>query len=198
MLQIDVPGSIRLSRSSTRCFMLGEYKVGRCSRQCYKLARPLREGEWYYSVVLQGDEEYERRDYAAEAWEGPPEGAIGVWKNRVPTADQRKLVLAPNEVLIGLLRQMAEFPEQAKLRYLLGLMLLRRKIVQPTANVQPAAAESSPEADLLFVKVPADGSIIEIATCEIARSESDKLLEDLNELLYCEASEIEQDPDAAT
>jgi hypothetical protein len=169
--------------------MLGEYKVSRCTRQCYKLGRPLREGEWYYSVVLEADEECERRDYSAEAWEGPPEGAIGVWKNRVPTADQRKLVLAPNEVLIGLLRQMADFPEQAKLRYLLGLMLLRRKIVQP------APAESSAETDHIFVKVPADGSIIEIATCEIGRSESDKLLEQLNELLYCEASEIEQEPD---
>ena len=101
--------------------MLGEYKVSRCSRQCHQLGRPLREGEWYYSVVLESDEEYERRDYSAEAWQGPPEGAIGVWKNRMPTSDERKMVLAPSEVLIDLLRQMADFPEKAKTRYLLAL-----------------------------------------------------------------------------
>ncbi len=165
--------------------MLGEYKVSRCSRKCHKLGRPLREGERYYSVVLESGQEYERRDYAAEAWEGPPEGAIGVWKNRMPTADERKLVLAPSEVLIDLLRQMADVPEKAKTRYLLGLMLLRRKIVQ-RAVAEPDQAASQ----ALRVKVPADGSIIEIPTCDIGRSESDRLLEELNELLYCDAAEL--------
>ena len=171
--------------------MLGEYKVSRCSRQCHKLKRPLREGEWYYSVVLEADEEYERRDYSAEAWDGAPEGAVGFWKNQMPTADQRKLVLAPGEVLIGLLRQMADFPDKAKLRYLLSLMLLRKKIVQP-------AESETGDADSLAVKVPADGSIIEVPTCEIGRSESDKLLEELNDLLYCEASEIEEELETET
>jgi len=168
--------------------MLGEYKVSRCSRQCHKLGRPLREGEWYYSVVLEADEEYQRRDYSAEAWEGPPEGAIGFWKNRMPTSDERKMVLAPSEVLIDLLRQMADFPEKAKTRYLLALMLLRRKIVQ-----HAVADPDHDAAGQLCVKVPTDGSVIEIPTCDIGRSESDKLLEELNELLYCEATELEQD-----
>lgn len=165
--------------------MLGEYKVSRCSRQCHQLGRPLREGEWYYSVVLESDEEFERRDYSAEAWDGPPEGAIGFWKNRMPTADDRKLVLAPAEVLIDLLRQMADFPDKAKTRYLLALMLLRRKIVQLAADTQASS-------DILPVKIPSNGSVIEIPICEIGRSESEQLLEQLNELLYCDASELEQ------
>ena len=188
MLNVVFPFGFDI-RCSTRCFMLGEYKVGRCTRQCHQQKRPLREGEWYYSVVLEGDEEYERRDYSAEAWEGPPEGALGYWKNRMPTSDERKLVLAPSEVLIDLLRQMENFPEKAKTRYLLGLMLLRRKVVQ-LAAAETATADNS---DLLRVTVPVDGSVIEVPTCEISRSESDQLLEELNELLYCEASDIEDD-----
>lgn len=168
--------------------MLGEYKVSRCSRQCHQLKRPLREGEWYYSVVLEAGDEYERRDYSADAWDGPPEGAIGVWKNQMPTANERKLVLAPNEVLIDLLRQMADFPDKAKTRYLLALMMLRRKIV--THQAEGSGAEAGEQ---LVVKVPADGSLIEIPTCEIGRTESEQLLEELNELLYCDATELEQD-----
>ena len=61
--------------------MLGEYKVSRCSRQCHALQRPLREGEWYYSVVLESGDEYVRQDFSAESWQGPPEGTIGWWKN---------------------------------------------------------------------------------------------------------------------
>ena len=170
-------------------FMLGEYKVSRCTRKCYALDRPLGEGEWYYSVVLEDGEEFERRDYSAESWQGPPDGAIGWWKNRMPRADEKKLVLAPPEVLIDLVRQMEQFPERAKSRYLLALMLMRKKLLRPAES--SADADSMPE-NTLRVEVIADGSTIDVPVCEISRSESDQLSEQLNELLYCEA---EPDPD---
>ena len=166
------------------CFMLEGYKVNRCSRQCFALQRPLREGESYYSVVLPlaEHEEMERRDYSAEAWEGPPDGAIGWWKNRMPTSDEKKFVLAPKEVLIDLLRQMADFPQRAKSRYLLALMLMRKRIVRQAPAVDSAAAT-----DVLCVEVIDDGSQIDVSVCEITRSESEQLRKELNELLYCEA-----------
>ncbi len=169
--------------------MLGEYKVSRCTRQCHALNRPLREGEWYYSVVLESGDEYIRRDYSAESWQGPPEESIGWWKSRMPTSDEKKVVLAPPEVLIDLLRQMEQFPDKAKSRYLLALMLMRRKIVRPAA----ASDEIPVSKDVLRVEVVADGSSIDVPICEINRSESESLRDELNELLYCEA---EHEPDA--
>ncbi|NNE01123.1 MAG: hypothetical protein HKN47_27730 [Pirellulaceae bacterium] len=169
--------------------MLGEYKVGRCSRHCYKLERPLREGEFYYSVILESDEDYERRDYSSEAWDGPPEGAIGHWKCRMPKAEDKKLVLAPREVLVDLLRKMEHFPDKAKARYLLALTMMRKRVLRPA----PLDDDQRPGAEILQVQVIEDGSLIDIPTCEISRSESDQLLEELNELLYCDASEIESE-----
>lgn len=164
--------------------MLGDYKVNRCTRKCFALDRPLREGEAYYSVVIEDEknEDFERRDYSAEAWKEPPEGTIGWWKNRMPTADDKKMVLAPPEVLIDLLRQMEQFPERAKSRYLLALMLMRKKLVRPVDIEDDADAKTT-----LRVEVVADGHSIDIPICDIGRSESDKLRDELNELLYCEA-----------
>lgn len=168
--------------------MLGEYKVNRCTRQCHALGRPLREGEWYYSVVLESGDEYIRHDYSAESWQGPPEGSIGWWKSRMPRSDEKKMVLAPAEVLIDLLRQMEQFPSKAKSRYLLALMLMRRKIVRPVmANSLKPSDESSLGKDVLRVEVVVDGSTIDVPICEINRRESDSLRDELNELLYCEA-----------
>jgi len=170
--------------------MIDGFKVNRCTRQCHKLQRPLREGEWYYSVVLPGEDEMERRDYAAEAWEGPPEEAIGWWKNRIPPAGEKKLVLAPKEVLIDLLRQMSAFPEQAKSRYLLALMLLRKRLIRLATETESAVSvqpQPAAEPDVLRVEVIEDGSTIEVSVCSINRSESDHLREELNQLLYCEA-----------
>lgn len=182
--------------------MLGDFKVGRCSRQCYAEKRPLKEGEWYYSVVLAGDEEYERRDYSADAWEGPPEGTLGQWKCRMPIAGDKKMVLAPRSVLIDLLRQMEDIPEQAKTRYLLALILLRRRFVriiacpnQTAPEDQAAGSGNDAGADVkwMHLEVVDDGSTIDVAECDIARSEAESLSEALTELLYCEASEIEQE-----
>ncbi|MCS7468547.1 hypothetical protein NZK35_17985 [Stieleria sp. ICT_E10.1] len=180
--------------------MLGEIKVGRCSRQCYREKRPLKEGEWYYSVVLQNDDDdYERRDYSAEGWEGPPDGSLGHWKCRMPVAGEKKLVLAPRAVLIGLLRQMEDLPEQAKTRYLLALILLRRRFVRVTtgppltANDPGTPDSETPGPKIMHLEVVDDGSTIDVAECQIAKSEAESLSESLSELLYCEASEIQQE-----
>ena len=172
--------------------MLGDYKVSRCTRKCFANDRPLREGEWYYSVVIEDEsgEQLERRDYSADAWTEPPEGAIGWWKNRMPTADEKKLVLAPPEVLVDLLRQMDQFPDRAKSRYLLALMLMRKKIVRP-ANA--ADEDQKSKENILCLEVVANGEIIEIPVCEIGRSEADALRDELNELLYCEAEPDEHE-----
>ena len=182
--------------------MLGEYKVGRCSRQCYAEKRPLKEGEWYYSVVLAADDDYERRDYSADAWEGPPEGTLGHWKCRMPISGEKKLVLAPRAVLVDLLRQMEDMPEQAKTRFLLALILLRRRFVRlrkpPAQSETPDLETPDLEAEAATVKwmhleVVEDGSTIKVAECDIAKSETETLSDALTELLYCEASEIEQE-----
>lgn len=186
--------------------MLGEYKVGRCTRVCHAQSRPLREGEWYYSVVLEEGEEFVRRDYSAEAWTDPPEGAVGWWKNRMPTSDDKKMVLAPPEVLIDLLRQMESLPARAKSRYLLALMLMRRKIVRPApkddATKDDALKEDTPKDGnstqaVMRVEVVADGSVIEVPVCEINRNESETLRDELNELLYCEAEPTQDLEDQA-
>ncbi len=168
--------------------MLGEYKVSRCTRRCHSLDRPLREGEWYYSVVFEDGEDFIRRDYSAEAWTGLPEGGIGFWKNRIPTSSQRKLVPAPNAVLVDLLRQMESNPAQAKGRFLLALTLLRRKAVRAVA---PPPTAGKPSA-IMSIEVVVDNSRLDIAVCEIDAGERETLREQLQELLYCEA-----DPDLA-
>lgn len=175
--------------------MLGDFKVGRCSRKCFGEDRPLREGEAFYSVVIENSSGFERRDYSADAWAGPPEGAVGHWKNRMPEAGERKMVLAPREVLIDLLRQMESAEpgtSAAKLRYLLALLLLRRRMVRlATTGAAKIDVDDGDETSWMEIETPNDGSFIRIAECRISKSETESLTESLNELLYCEAGECE-------
>ena len=171
--------------------MLGDYKVSRCTRNCHAQRRPLRPGEWYYSVVIESGDDYVRRDYAAESWDEPPDGAIGWWKCRMPASDEKKMVLAPPEVLTDLLRQMEGSPEKAKSRYLLALMLMRKRIVRPIDS-DPEDVEHA-SSDVLGVEVIATGATIDVPICTISRTESETLRDELNALLYCEAEESDVD-----
>ena len=166
--------------------MLGEYKVGRCTRQCHALQRPLRSGEWYYSVVVEDGEDFKRREYSAEGWTEPPENAVGWWKSRMPVSDEKKMVLAPPEVLVDLLRQMDEVPGREKSRYLLALMLLRRRVLKAAQGVQD---QTNQGVESLRVEVATTAEVIEIPVPSITRGEAESLKDELNELLYCEAEE---------
>ncbi|MCM2371775.1 hypothetical protein [Aporhodopirellula aestuarii] len=148
--------------------MIGEYKIGRTTRRCSVSNRPLEPGEYYYSVVTEGDEEFHRVDIAADAWTGPPEGCIGHWKNRVPLPEEKKRGLAPPEVLIELLRSMADQPAQAKMRYLLALTLLRKRSLKPYESSSLIQSETNddavePDAAASEAIEPSDGDELETA-----------------------------------
>ncbi|WP_417732846.1 hypothetical protein [Rosistilla oblonga] len=163
--------------------MLSEYKVSRCSRRCSVLDRPLKPGETFYSVVFEDDEDFARKDISAEAWEGPPEEAIGWWQGKMPEAGAGRMKLAPNHVLLDLLKQMSEQPHREAVRYLLALMLMRKRVVRPLDHEEGAVE------GMLVVQVLADNSQIEVAECEIPREERDQIRDELTELLYCEVEE---------
>ncbi len=104
--------------------------------------------------MIESGDDFVRRDYSAEAWEGPPDASIGWWKSRMPAAGERKLVLAPKEVLIDLLVGMGEVPAKEKTRYLLALLLMRRRLVRPVGAssperpvVPPSGGEGAANAD---------------------------------------------------
>jgi hypothetical protein len=119
------------------------------------------------------------------------------------------LVLAPRGVLIDLLRQMESEPEQAKIRYLLALLLLRRRFVRLVDTEAASGGAVGAEAaggrisggeeagaavlPMMRLEVAEDGSTVDVLVCDISRSESETLSESLSELLYCEASEIDQE-----
>ena len=107
-----------------------DFEVQRCTRHCAASGRELEPGEEFYSVLVAEGAEVVRRDYAAGAWQGPPEKALGCWKSQMPRPDQKKLNWAPNDVMLDLFEQHADQPDQEDLRYVLALLLIRRRVVR--------------------------------------------------------------------
>lgn len=145
--------------------------------------RALKPGEVFYSVVYEDDEDFVRRDISAEAWTGPPEGAVGWWKGKMPEAGTGRMKLAPSHVLLELVKQMADQPEREAVCFLLALMLMRKRVLRPVESEHPG------QNDHMLFEVVADGTQIEVRQCEIPAQQRDQLRDDLTELLYCEVEE---------
>lgn len=110
--------------------MLLEFELKNCSRTCAATARPLNPGEVYFSVLVTAGNDFARQDFSVDAWQGPPENCIGWWRSRIPTKDDSQPRLAPIDVMLNLFEALEDRPTELAFRYLLGLLLLRRKVLR--------------------------------------------------------------------
>jgi len=107
-----------------------DYEVQRCTRHCAVTGRELQPGEMFYSTLVAEGAQVVRRDYAMDAWQGPPEGVLGWWKSQMPERQAKKLGWAPNDVMLELLESLESQPDKTDMRYVLALLLVRRRVVR--------------------------------------------------------------------
>jgi hypothetical protein len=107
-----------------------DYEIQKSTRHCTRTGRELKPGETFYSVLIADGSRVVRQDFAAEAWAGPPEGSLGSWKSQVPHLATNKVHWAPNDVMLELLEQWEHDPLKVESRYVLSLLMARRRILR--------------------------------------------------------------------
>ncbi len=111
-----------------------DFDVQRCSRHCAATERELSPGEAYYSALVEHGDAVERLDYSQQGWSGPPADTVAWWKSRIPERTSKKKRWAPNEVMLRFFeeldRKKDEPRSQDDMRYVLGLLLVRRRVLR--------------------------------------------------------------------
>jgi hypothetical protein len=105
-----------------------DYEIQNFTRKCATTGREFAPGEWYFSAVIAEGDDLKRFDFATDAWQGPPEGAVGWWKSQVPDKTSRRKHWAPNDVMLTFFDELAASPEKQDMRYVLTLLLVRRRV----------------------------------------------------------------------
>ena len=105
-----------------------DYEFQHGVRCCSATGRQFTPGETYYSVLVAEGVELKRYDYAADAWRGPPETAIGWWQSQVPDAGGSRKHWATNDVMLQFWDELAKEPDKGDMRYVLTLLLARRRV----------------------------------------------------------------------
>jgi hypothetical protein len=162
-----------------------DYELGRSTRKCAKTGRELAGGEMFYSVLIAQGSRVVRQDYAADAWEGAPTGVVGWWKSHIPAADSKikKPHWAPNEVMLQLFDELAEQPHQADMRYVLALLLLRRRVLR----LEDTEQDDSP-GEALLVYCPRRQTEYKVPVIMPDGGRTEEIQRDLARLLLSEAA----------
>lgn len=164
--------------------MLLDFEVRTCSRQCSESGKDLQPGDVYFSVLALQDTdtvheaETLRLDYAADAWQGPPEGNLGWWRSRVPIKNE-KPKLAPSEVMLNLFTALADKPTDRQFRYVLGLLLIRKRLLRREDSFRNEA-----EQEVLTLVASKRDDSYELIVDEPNQEQAKKIQQRMIDLLY--------------
>lgn len=111
-----------------------DYEIQRCTRHCSTSGRELLPGEAVYSALVAEGAELRRLDYAADAWQAPPENTIGWWKSEIPDPKNRRMHWAPNDVMLQFFDELGGQPDKRAMKYVLSLLLVRRRVMRLEEN----------------------------------------------------------------
>jgi hypothetical protein len=156
-----------------------ELEIKNCSRTCAATARPLNPGEFYFSVLVTEGQDFARQDYSVEAWQGPPEDCLGWWRSRIPTKDDAQPRLAPTDVMLNLFEALEDRPAELAFRYLLGLLLLRRKVLRRDDSRRDAEGR-----EVLTMHCQRRQKDYELVVAEPITEQAEKLQDQMLSLLY--------------
>jgi len=119
-----------------------DYQIQPNTRRCCVSGRELRPGERYHSVLLDEGGRLVRRDYGADAWRGPPEGAFSFWTGRIPPAQGKRRPVIDDDLLLDCFLRLEgqADPGRVNFRYVLALLLMRRRRLRFEEQGSTAAA----------------------------------------------------------
>lgn len=134
-----------------------EYDIQAPSRVCAATGRELNPGDRFFAVLAEDAGKLVRTDYAADAWPGPPAGAVAFWAGKVPVAGQKpRKPVVNDDLLLDCFDRLSGTADADGLnfRYVAALLLMRRK----RFKFEDAARDESGR-DVLIVKDARGGAI---------------------------------------
>jgi len=164
---------------------IDDYSVSKSSRTCGLTGRALKPGESCVATLRETqDGQLERVDYALDAWPDAKRSSrfFSMWRTRVPDDDGPRRAFVDDEALVDLfIRLEGETKrERQAFRYVLALVLLRKRLLRFEGRRQEADAEIW----LLRPRGTSDGPAMEVADPGLDDADVVAVHEQLGEILH--------------
>lgn len=164
-----------------------EWKIARGQGKCMVCQGELEEDAVYYSALIEKGEGFERRDYCPTCWANRSGEVFSFWQTRVTRNGPRTRPIADKEVLLDFFSRLEsdESPERRKIRYLLALILMRKKVLK-FENIEKGAGPFS-GLDFLVLRESGTDRRHKVLDPGLSQKELEPVKEQLNQILFQEA-----------
>jgi hypothetical protein len=144
-----------------------DYQIQPHTRRCASTGRELLPGERYYTALVEEGDRLLRKDYSTEAWHGPPAGTFGFWSGQVPPADLARRPRIDDEMVLDCFQRLQgqEEPSRVSFRYVLALLLMRRK------RLKFEEARTDGANEILRLRCPHSREIFEVVNPRLTSDE---------------------------
>jgi hypothetical protein len=160
-----------------------DYEIQPSTLRCAATGRELQPGDACYSALIETAQGLQRIDFAADAWPGVPPHAIGFWRSKVPPPSaSRRRAPVDDSAALELFEQLngCEEPRHVSFRYILGLLLLRRKVLKLFGSARDGPRE------LLLLRSPSTGHEHQVVNPELSDEEMLEVQSEVNKILQGE------------
>lgn len=156
-----------------------DYQIQPNTRRCSVTQRELQPGEKVYSVLILEEDKFVRKDFSAEAWQGPPTGTFSFWVGKVAAPEGKRKPPINDELLADFFLQLEGHTEPAKvnIRYVLALLLMRRRRLR----FEETATEAGQE--ILVLRCSRSGEQYRVANPGLSEGELESVQDDLFQAL---------------
>lgn len=146
------------------------YDLGRHTEQCAATGDALKPGDRVVAALSERSHEegFDRSDYSEQAWASGarPERLFAYWSSVIPESNAKPNPFIEDDALLGIFEQLAEAddPKHLAFRHLLGLVLIRKRLLVQTGAAPGAEGagmtllvrrkDAGPEGDVVEVIDP--------------------------------------------
>ena len=118
--------------------MANDWQMPRPGSVCALCAHEFEPGEAFAAYLYESAEAYERRDYCADCTPPAEPKPIGTWRTRRPLPTAKKVTVFDREAIYAFFRRLddADEPEKVQFRFVLALLLWRKKVLQFSRSVK--------------------------------------------------------------
>ena len=156
-----------------------DWPISRFTGRCVRTGRVLAEGEEFFSAIVQEGEELRRLDFSVTEWNGPPEGALGYFRARVPSKAKPKKPLVDEANLFDFFERLRDETDASRVRFrfVLALMLMRKR------TLRFESSERTEQGEVWVLRAPRDASLHRVANPNLSDEEAQQAGEQLAVLL---------------
>ena len=114
-----------------------DWDIAKSERRCSACDKEFAEEDPFFSALFDTGAEFVRKDYCPACWESTEheKAPFSFWKTEVPKEDEPKKVFVDDNVIFDFFRRLADeehIPARRNFRYILALMLMRKKKLKLT------------------------------------------------------------------